>query len=335
MTPIRLAILGSGIFARDAHLPSIKALGDTFEIVAIYSRNTATAEALVATLPGKVQTYTELAPLLARADIDAVDIIMPIAQQPDVVTAALKAGKHVISEKPTAPDVASGRKLIETAHELTAKSGKVWTVAENWRYETAFRTAGEVIRRGDIGQPIQFNWATSSGVNAQTKYYHTGWRRDNSFPGGFLLDGGVHNIAAIRLVMGEIDSVSAYVTQIRPDLPPTDTLSATFRFDSGAFGTWTMTFVANSPWETPLQVLGDQGALRASSEKLDIFIDGNDRSQTFEVNNVQAELADFARVIHGAPLSNTPEQALQDVAIIHAILESARTGCAVQPERFV
>jgi predicted dehydrogenase len=335
LTPIRLAILGSGIFARDAHLPSIKALGDTFEIVAIYSRNSATAQALAATLPGEVQIYTELAPLLARTDIDAVDIIMPIAQQPDVITASLKAGKHVISEKPVAPDVTIGRKLIEKANELTGKSGKVWTVAENWRYETAFRTAGDVIRRGEIGQPIQFNWATSAMVNPQNKYYHTGWRRDNSFPGGFLLDGGVHNIAAMRLVMGEIDSVSAFVNQIRPDLPPTDTLSATFRFDSGAFGTWTMTFVAESPWETPLHVLCDKGALRASSEKLDVFKDGHIDSQTFDVNNVQAELADFARVIQGAPLINTPEQALQDVAIIHAILESARTGCSVQPERIV
>jgi len=331
---IRLAILGSGIFVREAHLPALKALADTYEVVAIYSRNVETAGTLAAGLPGTVQTYSDLAALLARTDIDAVDIVLPISVQPAIVEQALKAGKHVISEKPIAPDVAAGRQLIQTAHDLTAQSGKVWMIAENFRYEPAFQTAGEMIRHGDIGKPIQFTWTTSSAVNPQNKYYHTAWRRDNSFPGGFLLDGGVHNIAAIRAVMGEIASVSAFVTQVRADLPPADTLSATIRFDSGAFGMWTMTFAADSPWESPIQVLGEAGALRIDSRKIERVINGETSTHPFKVDAIQAELSDFARVIsQGSKPSSTPEQALQDVAVIHAMLESAHTGCAVTPER--
>ena len=335
MAPIRLALFGSGHFTRDAHLPALKSLSDSYQVVAIYSRNPTTAGELAAMLPGKVDIYTDMAAALARADIDAVDIAVPIAQTPEIVMAALKAGKHVISEKPAAPDVAIGRRMIETARELNSKSGRVWSVAENWRYEPAYHAAGEAIRRGDIGRPIQFNWATSAAVTRQSVGYKTTWRRDNSYPGGFLLDGGVHNSAAIRLIMGEVESVSAFVAQVNPDLPPTDTLSATFRFDSGAFGTWSVTFVTQAPWDGLAQVLGDGGALRVSSKQLEIFKNGQSSSQAFNVNNVQAEFAEFARVINGEPLRNSPEEALQDVAIIHAILESARTGCAVQPERIV
>lgn len=335
MAPIRLAILGSGIFARDAHLPALKMLSDTYEVVALYSRNHETATALAATLPGQVATYTDLTPLLARTDIEAVDIILPISTQPSVIEAALRAGKHVISEKPVAPDVASGRQLIETARAITAKTGKVWMVAENYRYEPAFQRAGEAVRGGAIGRPIQFSWSTSAAVDPQNKYYHTAWRRDNSFPGGFLLDGGVHNIAAMRTIMGEVASVSAFVTRHREDLPPADTLSATFRFESGAFGVWTMTFAAASPWETPIQVLGNGGALRVSFGQLDLISEDRTITQTFSVNNVQEELAHFGEVIGGQTMHSTPAQALQDVAVIHAILESARTGRAVTPEGVV
>ena len=336
MAKIRLALLGSGLFARDAHLPALKALGDTYEIVAIYSRSKENADALAAKLPNKVETYTDTAPLLARTDIDAVDIILAIAVQPEMVEAALRAGKHVISEKPVAPDVASGRQLIKTAAQLTKASGRIWMVAENWRYEQAYRAAGEVLQRGDLGKPIQFSWVTNENVNASVKYYHTAWRRDNSFPGGFLLDGGVHDIAAIRAIMGEVESLAAFVTQVRPDLPPTDTLSATLRFDSGAFGSYTKTFAAAAPWESFIHVVGDRGALRVNSKKLEVTVDGKTTTQTFEVNAVQAELADFAHLIeHGGPLKSPPVEALQDVAIIEAMLNSGRTGQIVKPERVV
>ena len=335
MAPIRLAIFGSGHFIRGAHLPVLKNLSDTYQVVAIYSHNPTTAGELAAMLPGKVDIYTDMAAALARADVDAVDIAVPIALLPEIVIAALGAGKHVISEKPVAPDVAIGRRLLETARELTGKSGRIWSVGENWRYEPAYHAAGDAIRRGDIGRPIQFNWAASAGITRQSVGYKTTWRRDNSYPGGFLLDGGVHNIAAIRLIMGEVESVSAFVMQVNPDFPPSDTLSATFQFDSGAFGTLTMTFGTQAPWDSPAQVLGDSGALRVSSKQLELFKNGQSSSQAFNVDAVQAEFAEFARVINGETLRNTPEQALQDVAVIHAILESARTGCAVQPERIV
>jgi predicted dehydrogenase len=336
MTPIRLALFGSGIFAREAHLPALKTLTDQFDVVAIYSRSEANARALAEAAPHAVDVYTDMAPVLARADVDAVDIMLPIAVQPAVVEAALRAGKHVISEKPVAPDVATGRRLIHTAAELTRASGRVWMIAENFRYEEAYRQAGQSVRGGAIGRPVQFYWNTYTALNPQNKYYQTTWRRDNSFPGGFILDGGVHDIAAVRAIMGEVASVSAFVTQVRDDLPPCDTLSATLRFDSGAFGTYTKTFAAEGPWDSAAHVIGERGALRVNSRQLEVTTDGHTSSQPFAIDNVRAELEDFARCVEqGRVLRSTPEEALQDVAIFEAMFESARQGRAVEPARIV
>jgi predicted dehydrogenase len=141
MALIRLALLGSGIFACEEHLRALNALADRFEVVAIYSRRAANAAALAKTLPHPVDVYADITAVLARTDIDAVDIVLPIAVQPAVIEAALRAGKHVLSEKPAAPDVATGKRLLQTAAELTRASGKVWMVAENFRYAvtTTFR----------------------------------------------------------------------------------------------------------------------------------------------------------------------------------------------------
>src|SRR5258708_29016971 len=103
MAPIRIALLGSGIFAREKHLPALIAPGSGFQIVGIYSRSKENAQSLAATVPYPVDTFTEFPALLARDDVDAVDIILPIAVQPAAVETALKAGKHVISDKPVAP----------------------------------------------------------------------------------------------------------------------------------------------------------------------------------------------------------------------------------------
>jgi len=98
--PVRIAIIGAGIFARDAHIPAMLELGNTFEIVAICSRREESARELAEKLPNKADVYTDAAQLLAREDIEAIDILLPISTMPSMVEQALAAGKHVISEKP-------------------------------------------------------------------------------------------------------------------------------------------------------------------------------------------------------------------------------------------
>lgn len=329
--PIRLAFIGAGIFARDGHLPAIQSLAPTYQIVAVYSRSQAAASEFANLLPGAVDTYTDLTALLARPDIEAVDILLPIDVMPAVVEQALRAGKHVVSEKPIAPDVTTGKPLLGVK-----STSQVWMVAENYRYEAAFIQAGEVVKRGELGKLLLCHWAAHVGITPGNKYYPSLWRRSNRFPGGYLLDGGVHYVSALRMVLGEIDRVTAMTTQVRDDLPPADTLSATLHFDSGLIGTLAVTHAGTAPWPPELRIVGERGAFSVYREELEVTCGGETRRQSFARGGIQGELAAFAAAIRqGTPHRNTPEEALQDVAVVEAILKAAETGQAVSPFRVI
>jgi predicted dehydrogenase len=331
--PIRMGLIGAGIFARDAHLPALQELGaEIYKITAICSRTKESATRLAKEIPYPVEITTDIATLLARDDVDAVNIMLPIDLMPSVVQMALDSGKHVISEKPVAPDVKTGKELLSNY-----KADCVWMVAENFRYQETFIRAAELIKNGEIGKPLLANWTTHIPFTADNKYYHTDWRRDGSFPGGIFLDGGVHSIAVLRLLFGEITKVNAFATYDRSDLPGINTISSNLEFDSGLIANYSVTFSAAKYWSSPLTVCGEDGLLEVDFDKIAII--KNDESHTIsfnDINNVRAELSAFAASINdGSHHLNSPEQALQDVAIIEALLQATKIGQSVIPERIV
>ncbi len=332
--PIRLALIGTGLFAQDAHLPALQTLGDRFQIAAVYSRTRVNAEAFAAQIPGSPQIYTDLDALLENDDIEAVDVILPIEVLPDAIEKSLRAGKHVVSEKPLAPDVATGRRLLQTYRREHAD--QIWMVAENWRYEELFRRAGAVIRSGEIGAVVLVQWTLLLPTLPGNKYYGTDWRRSGTFPGGFLLDGGVHHVAALRQVVGEIASVSAEVKQTRADLPPADTLTAAIRFENDAIGSYSVTYAAGAPFATTLTVVGDDGVVRVRTGSLEVTSHGDTRNEDLsDCKNVNGELAAFAAAIReNQPHRNPPLEALRDLAVIEAMLRSAASGCRVEIDDF-
>jgi predicted dehydrogenase len=331
MTPIRIGLIGAGIYARDAHVPAMKALGDAYEIVAIYSRTRENAESLAREIPGDVGVYTEVSEILARQNIDAVDILLPIGMMADGVEQALKSGKHVISEKPIAHEIVAARRLLNAR-----QPDQVWMVAENWRYEASFRAAAEVIARGDIGKPLVFHWNLHIPILPGNKYYATSWRREGGFPGGIILDFGVHHAAALRMIMGEVAQVSALTSKTRDDLADPDTISAILQFESGLIGAYSATASAGTPpgWVDAMHIVGDKGALRVNNATLEVTANGQTQSQDMPRQGVQYEFEAFARAIRdGEAHRNPPEEAFRDLALVEAMFRSAETGRAVKPEK--
>jgi predicted dehydrogenase len=264
--------------------------------------------------------------------VDAVDIVLPIEQLAAAVDMALAAGKHIISEKPITPTVEEGKKLLSV---YSHHQSQVWMVAENWRYESAFVRAATAIEQ--IGRPYLCHWALHLGVLPGAKYYITEWRRSGTFPGGFLMDGGVHHVAAMRLVVGEISHVSALAAQMRPDLPPSDTLTASLQFDFGLLGSYSVTYANTAPFPSHLTIIGENGALQVNRDFLEVTVDGQKEALPLAPSQgVTDELAAFANAVReGASHRNSPGQALQDVAVVEAMLGSAKTGMRVKVERFV
>ena len=93
-----------------------------------------------------------------------------------MIRKALAAGKHVLSEKPVAPDVAQGRALIAEYEATYKPKGLVWRVAENFEAEPAYQAASRIVREGKIGEVKYFNARAYSWVDEHSKWYNTPWR---------------------------------------------------------------------------------------------------------------------------------------------------------------
>lgn len=330
---VRLGMIGAGIFAREAHMTSLNGLRHLYDLVAICSRTQGSARARadqwLADGTTRPDVYTDVAALLAREDIDAVDIVLPIDLMPGVVEQALRAGKHVISEKPIASTVDEASRLlaIHQNHEP-----QVWMVAENWRYESAFRLAAEMIQQGAIGNPITCHFSAQIEMSPRNRYWQTNWRHEWDFMGGWLLDFGVHHVAVLRAAMGEIVEVQATATLANPMLKTLDTLAATVRFEGGALGTYNLTCAANSQWPPHLLVVGDAGSLKAEIGKIEVTSDDDTRVIECPMRDgVAKELDAFAMtILHGHPHLNSPINALRDVATMEAMFQSVESGERLQ-----
>lgn len=337
--PVRLAYLGGGIYVRDAHIPSLLGLRDRFDVLAFYSRTQATASARCDQWQKETgirpDHYTDPDLLLMRDDIDAIGVALPISLMPDFVLKALAAGKHVISEKPIAPDLETARNLYALSQNYP---DQVWMVAENWRYESAYRMAAQMIHDGALGDINSCQFHLHLPITPESKYWNAPWRRDWDFEGGWLIDGGVHHIAVLRAALGEIAQVQAFTTLFNHELAPLDTLSATIRFESGAIGTYSATYATQSAWPAYFVATGEKGSLRVERGQIDVETNGGDGPnqraiETPKLDGVAQELLAFADAIqYNRSHLNTPEEALRDLAVIQAMLESARSGQMVAPD---
>lgn len=341
--PLRLGLIGAGIFMRDAHLPSLARLSHLYQVVAMCSKSGESARKLAETLPetlrgsqaGSIAIYTSPAELLARADIDVVDVVLPIDSMADVIAQALRAGKHLISEKPITGDSAMARQLLDLFRQNASHFlNRQWMVAENWRYEAAFSLTKDLIDSGEIGKPLTFHWAQHVAMNPANKYFHTAWRREGHLAGGFLLDVGVHHASALRMIFGEVESVTADREQFSPFLPPVDTLAATIRLKNGMVGSYLLSFAAGAGWQPLLHIIGESGSMRIQRGFVEVSSQGQVRTLPCAgMNGVEVELAAFANAILGnEPHRNSPQAALQDLLVVEAMLKAAQTGQRQQVE---
>ncbi|OAA62880.1 nuclear migration protein [Niveomyces insectorum RCEF 264] len=369
---VGIALMGAGIFAQTEHLPAIEAC-NLLTLKAVYSRSQATAEALAAkaTASSDFQTYFDepavpgrsLADLLARADIAAVAVCMPIALQPQAIRKVLAAGKHVISEKPVAETVASARSLLAEYRQACAAATaagtrpSVWAVAENYRYQASLHLAADKVREIG-GSLVTFHLSSSKFVGPDINYFNTPWRKVPTHPGGFLLDGGIHDLAGLRTLLNavpnsadknRITKVTSATSQLLEILPPIDTLRAVAVTAGGASGVLTMSFGTEFGPEFKASVTTTEGRVTWRQDRVTVVRRNPQEGQppievTFpcaaglpgypaaEANGVKPEFAAFARSVADAngvvDPRQSPEEALADLELMEAMFDSGAAGGA-------
>ncbi|KAI0164332.1 NAD(P)-binding protein [Hypoxylon sp. FL1284] len=350
MAPIGIAIIGGGIFVKEQHIPAALA-SPLLSIKALWSRSLKTAEEAAKLIPadaGPVDLYStdsgegkSYDDILKRDDIAGLILALPIVDQPDYIEKALAAGKHVLSEKPVAKDVATAGDLVLRAHETEARTGASWAVAENFRFVATYAHAAAEVR--SLGRVTGFVVRVNFRLEPTDKYFQTAWRAAPAHQGGFLLDAGVHFTAALRRVLGPdnaVESVVALTSRATDYLPAVDSVNAVLKTKSGAVGSF-VNSAGSLDRVFEYSVACEGGVVRAEPAKVTTVRgagkDAVTEEKTFEPGfAVKEEVQAWAEAVQsGVPNpEQTPEKALGDLELLESMLTSGEWGGKAQTLQF-
>ena len=141
---LSVGVIGAGGIAR-SHMNAIK-VNDNIQMVAVIDVDADRAGAAAEEFGANA--YTDIEPLLANPQVEAVHVCTPHALHADQVVAAAEAGKHVLVEKPMALTLADCDRMIDACDQ----AGKILMVGQVMRYYPVNRTIQKMIADGEIGQ---------------------------------------------------------------------------------------------------------------------------------------------------------------------------------------
>lgn len=332
--PIRLGIIGTGLAIERLHWPALRQLGSHWQVVGFANHSRPKAEAFAASAGLSMAAYSaDYHQLLARADIDAVLIALPIPLNLVATEAALAAGKHVLCEKPTGANQTEANRF----HALPGRfPNQRLLIGENFFYRDDLRLARSLIDDGAIGRVHCISWRRAEQLIPRAgQYSGTAWRIQPTYVGGPHLDAGVHHIAQLRLLGGEVRRLHAVTQDANPTMGGPSDLTLSLEFASGAIGTYTAIYSAIPvpPESNECRLYGTDGTLSIIPHQVTLSrADGSvmiTRSTTSD-GGYYNELINFADAIrHNEPILGTAEQSVRTMAIVLRALESAQSGQAL------
>jgi len=331
---IRWGLVGTGVIANKRVGPALVDAQNS-QLVAVCD----VVESAARDLASRLQVpavFTSLDDVLASPDVDAVYLATPVFLHAPQAIEALRAGKHVLVEKPMALSVVEAQEMVSVAQG----TGKTLATAYYRRFFPKIERVRELLDEGTLGQ-----------VTMVESVYHTwydpaagapgNWRtRKDRAGGGVLWDMGSHRFDLLVGLFGMPTQVwAACDTQIH-GYEVEDTASVYLKLGNGAqcVSTWQWNSRA---WVDHLAIIGSLGKIvlePVDSPNLTLLI-GKDRAQdrldeTIPLpDNVHLPMVqDFVdSVLAGRDPVEVGEEGLKTNRILAAIDESAASGCLVQP----
>lgn len=257
------AVIGFGNVAANGHMPGWRARDDV-RIVAATDAAPSRRDAFLALRPDG-RWHETVDDLLLREKLDFVDICAPPGSHARLIERALRAGLHVLSEKPLVTRVGDA-KLVESA---AARAGRIVHTVHNWLEAPICREISALIDAGAIGAVRSVRWRTlrTQPAIAVSGDGAANWRVDPAQAGGgVLFDHGWHALYCVVRWAGVPDSVAARLETRRfHEQPLEDTASVDLYSTSGAsqiFLTWAADERSNE-----IEIGGEQGGIRVLGAK--------------------------------------------------------------------
>jgi predicted dehydrogenase len=181
--PARLGIIGLGGIAQVVHLPILKQMPDV-EIRAVCDLDTKKAGAIAERFQVP-RFHRDVANLLERDDLDAVLVLTPTHAHMALAVAALKAGKHVLVEKPIARNAKEARRMVSAAKT----ANRYLMVAMNHRFRPDALALKKLIESGELGEiyKVRAGWLKKRGKWARPQWL----KNPENSGGGVLMDLGI------------------------------------------------------------------------------------------------------------------------------------------------
>lgn len=215
MRDIGVGLIGYGLGGRAFHAPYV-AVTPGLSLRAVVSRDAGKVHRDLPELP--VEPHVDA--LLARPDIDLVIVCSPDALHADHAVAALRAGRHVLVDKPFAATLADARRVADEAE----RQGRMLTVFHNRRWDADFLTLRRLIGEGVLGKIVQFE----SHFDRWRPMPAATWKEARD--GGIWQDLGPHLVDQALCLFGRPLGVSADIAALRDGAPSPDYFHVVLRY---------------------------------------------------------------------------------------------------------
>ncbi|MGG1611392.1 Gfo/Idh/MocA family protein [Paenibacillus sp. FSL K6-2441] len=334
--PIGAAIIGCGaIFP--LHAGAVQQL-DGVKLKVVVDSDAAKAEQAAAAY--SCEAASDYLTLLDRDDIQVVHLCTPHHLHAEMATQLLRAGKHVLTEKPLAHDLKAAENLVAEARRSEAQLGVVF---QN-RYNDSSRKIREFLESKTLGRLICLKGIVTWHRD-EAYYTDSPWRgRWSTEGGGVLINQAIHTLDLLQWFGGEVLSVQGSVTAdaLGDVIEVEDTAHASLRFADGVHGLFyaTNAYLTNTPVE--LELVFEGGTLRQRDDCLYLTRDGRESlvceppanlsdagqiiGKSYWGSSHQLLIADFYdRVRTGTRFAIDGEEGLKTLRLIDELYQSSRT----------
>ena len=277
----------------------------------------------------------DLEEALGDPGVSAIDVCLPHHLHRDACLQAIAAGKHVLCEKPLAPNLADADRMVAAAEV----AGTLLMVAENEVFDQRYRAIRKLIAAGGIGRPALVQATRECYTEMSFVSERPWWLQEHEACGGILLTGGVHDFAKLRLMLGEISLVYA----LRPrqrflQLETEDTVVMTLGFADGSAGTLVESFfmldatTAIGEEVHRLRIDGDDGSVEVRGpDRLSLTNGEGTQEVMLETEDTfQAEVREFLSCLKsGREPETSGRRQRRNLELVEAAYASIKSGAPV------
>lgn len=325
---IKLASVGLGWWG--GMLADAAGRSGTCEIISGFARNLDTRKAFSEKY--SCNSAESLDQILKDSSIDGLLVATPHSTHLDIISHAASAGKHIFVEKPLTLTCEDAREAIK----ITEKAGVVLQVGHHRRRCSANRKIKSFIDSGELGvlHQMQANLSLAGGLEPRP-----GWRNDpEESPAGSMCGLGVHMVDNLQFLAGPAKRVSAFSKKLLSKTNLDDVTSFIIEYESGPLGYIGTTFVVPKICETSAFGTGMNAYSDLEGTKLYITKAGDDKKEEIDLDPIDPlseQLSDFASCIRGEKTVETGgSEGLEVVAVLQSVIESSRTGKAIEVSTF-